>query len=334
MRAGAASPFGAPAGILLALLVCLTAGSAAAQVPTAPDPAVIANLAAAFPDASPQEIAAMAGAAPAPAATGSPAPAAAAPAPAPVAQPAAAPAVPVAEGPMPNRGFVDPSIGGAGATPDVWMSIALVLAGALGGMIVTTVAFLLFRGRSAMGNEDSLRRHQELLARLAQLEQRGPQGPDACRPAEGSPPGVTPPSATMTRRLGEIAARFNSIAALPELSLQAYLDAFAEYGTAYAAKAGPGGQVALTPEVYAGDENVELVAMALRDDAAALVPSYSWLARLREGVPTPDRAGEQVAAAFSLRADGSGRLSCPRPAVVEGGPAGLRLLAGQLSGFA
>lgn len=323
---------GASARMMLALLVCLTAGRAAAQAPAAPDPAVIANLAAAFPDASPQEIAAMAGAAPAPAATGSPAPVAAAPALA--AQPAAASAAQVGEGPVPNRGFAEPAIGATGTPPDVWMSIALVLAGALGGMIVTTVAFLLFRGRGAQVDDDALRRHHELLARIAQLEQRGPQPSDARRPAEGAPPGIAPPTATMTRRLGEIAARFNTIAAQSEISLQAYLDGFAEYGTAYAAKVGPGGQVTLTPEVYAGDEHVELVALALRDDAAALVPSHAWLARLREGAPTPDRAGEQVAAAFSLRADGSGRLSCPRPAVVEGGPAGLRLLAGQLSGFA
>lgn len=332
MRAGAASPFGAPARILLALLVCLTAGQAAAQAPAAPDPAVIANLAAAFPDASPQEIAAMAGAAPAPAATGASAPAAAAPAATPIAQPSAAPAA-VADGPVPNRGYTEPLQGATGAAPDIWMSIALVLAGALGGMTVATVAFLLFRSRAAPVDEDGLRRHHELLARIAQIEQRGAQAPEAHRPVEGPPPGIVPPMATLTRRLGEISARFNTIAALPELSLQAYLDAFAEYGTAYVAKVGPGGQVTLAPEVYAGDEGVELVAMALRDDAAALVPSHAWLARLRADAPTPDRAGEQVSAAFSLRADGSGRLSCSRPAVVEGGPAGLRLLPGQLSGF-
>jgi hypothetical protein len=132
--------------------------------------------------------------------------------------------------------------------------------------------------------------------------------------------------------MGDIAARFNAIAALPEPTRDDFMSMLHEWHM-YDARIDTQGQLALGPGLYDGAPDVELVAIALNEDSVALIPSLAYLGRFRAGSVREGDAGSAIASMFGLVADGSRRLKCARPAVVEHNEQGLRVLPGQLSGF-
>lgn len=230
----------------------------------------------------------------------------------------------------------------------VWESLALTLLGFAAGVLLTTLAFTLLRRRQGAAEIlAAVRRHNEVIDRLNQLQLRERHlvaevpAPVAAPPNADVPPPAAPPAPQLPlppgvdpARLRAIGACFNAAADMAEPSLEGYLAALGECGDVYEAQVLADGAITLGPDIYTGAGDLDLVALELGDDAAALVPSFAAVQRFLAGAMRMDDTGPELARAFTLSPDTANRLTCARPAVVEIADDGLRLVPGQLSGFA